>query len=247
MSPQRAGRTLAAAAATALLLATAPTALAAESSISGKINPNKGKPGTPLRLTVNFTTEGDEGVESSTLRQVIVQLPPNAVQNAKFFPVCRAVTINAAKSFRNCPKNSQIGRGSLRADVPMTDVYNVPGTVTFFNGSRKGNRITIHVNALRPVPIYEAFDATLLRTRGRYGYKLIANIPDSLQEISPGWFAQVRRFTSTFNARIKVRGKTRGYIEAKRCPKARRVPIAGSFAFRQGSSTSALGWITCRP
>ncbi len=247
MSPHRAGRTFAAAAATALLLAAAPSAMAASSTIGGKIDPVKGKPGTPLKLSVNFTTEGDPGEKSATLRQVVVQLPPNGVQNAQFFKTCSAAQINAAKSIKACPKGSQVGRGTLKADVPATDVFGVPGTVTFFNGSRNGKRLTIHVRALRPVDINHAFDASLVKTGGRYGYKLTAKIPDILQEISPGWWAQVRRFSSTFNATTTVRGKKRGYIEAKRCPKAGRVPVAGAFDFTEGASTSALGWITCKP
>jgi len=221
--------------------------MAASSSITGRINPDKGRPGTPLRLTVRFTTEGDPGEQSATLRRVIVQLPPNAVQNASLFPTCNAATINAAKSFRRCPKKSLIGRGQLRADVPNAETWNVPAIVTFFNGSRSGNRITVHIFAERPVDIYLAFDATLVRTKGRYGYKLTADIPEELQEIYPTWYPQVRWLESSFNQTIVVRGRKRGYIEAKRCPKSGRVPIAGAFDFRQGSSTSSTGWITCRP
>lgn len=221
--------------------------MAASSSITGKINPDKGKPGTPLRLFVRFTTEGDEGEQSATLSRVVVQLPPNAVQNAKLFPTCTAKEINARKSLKVCPAKSLIGRGRLRADVPNADVFNVPADITFFNGSRSGNRITIHVFAIRPVDISLAFDASLVRTKGRYGYKLTANIPEALQEIYPTWYPQVRWMDSTFNQTIVVKGKKRGYIEAKKCPKSGRVPIAGSFGFRQGSSTSSQGWITCKP
>lgn len=248
MSSYRAGRTLATAAATALLLAAVPTAAtAASSTITGSVVPNKAKVGTPLKLTVRFTTEGDAGPESSTLRKVVVKLPPNATQNARFFPTCNANTINAALSFRKCPAKSLIGRGKLKADVPNADTYNVPGDVTFFNGSRDGKRVTIHIRAIRPVDINLAFDASLVKTRGRYGYTLTANIPEALQEIYPTWYPQVRTFSSTFNQTIKVRGKTRGYIEAKRCPKSGRVPVAGAFDFRQGTSTSSEGWITCKP
>jgi len=247
MSPQRAGRTLAAAGVTALLLATAPAAMATTSSISGSIKPNHGKPGTPIALKVGFTLDPAEGAVPDTLSKVVVNLPPNGVQNAKFFPICTAAQINAAKSFKRCPKGSQVGRGSLRADVTAVPVYNVPGRVTFFNGSKNGKKLTIHIRATNPVDINQAFEASIVRTRGRYGYRLTANIPESLQEIYPSWFAQVRRFESTFDAKRKVKGKMRGYIEAKKCPKSRRVPVAGTFGFRAGGSSSAQSWISCRP
>ncbi len=220
--------------------------MAHTSTIGGKINPDKGKPGTPLRLTVRFTIDPDSGQTPGTLTRIVVQLPPNGVQNAKFFPTCNAAFINSRKSYSKCPKKSFIGKGRLRADIPAIDTPNVPADVTFFNGSRDGKKVTIHVWAIRPARVNLAFDATLVRTRGRYGYKLTAPVPQGLQEISPGWFPAVRTFESTLFQTIKVGGKTRGYIEAKRCPKAHRVPVAGAFNFRDGGSTSSQGWISCR-
>jgi hypothetical protein len=242
MSRTRAGRTLAAAAATALLLAAAPAAQATQSTISGKISPNKGKPGTPLALTIGFTITRENG-ENNTLRKVVLDFPPNAVANGAKFPSCMPAAINARRSFNSCPKGSLIGRGSLVADVPATDVYNVPGKVTLFNGAG-GKSITVHIYAENPVLISQAFTAPLRKTSGRYGYKLTADIPYELQEISDGWFAEVKRFTTTVDA--KWRG--RGYIEAKRCPKGGRAPIAGAFDFlREAAPTSALGFVTCKP
>jgi hypothetical protein len=242
MSRTRAGRTLAAAAAATLLLAAAPAAMATQSTISGKISPNKGKPGTPLALTIGFTITRENG-ENNTLRKVVLDFPPNAVANGAKFPSCMPAVINARRSFNGCPRGSLIGRGSLVADVPAADVFNVPGKVTLFNG-QGGKSITVHIYAENPVLISEAFTAPLKKTGGRYGYKLTANIPPTLQEIADGWFAEVKRFSTTVNA--KWRG--RGYIEAKKCPKNGRAPIAGAFDFlREASPTSALGIITCKP
>lgn len=230
------------AAASTLLLTAAPAALATQSTISGKISPSKARPGKPLALTIGFTITRENG-QNNTLRRAVLQFPPNAVANGKLFPSCSPDVINARRSFAGCPKGSRIGGGSLVADVPATDVYNVPGRVTLFNGAG-GKSITVHIYATNPVEISEAFSAPLVKTGGRYGYKLTADVPDSLQEIADGWFAEVKKFTTT----VKATWRGRGYIEAKKCPKSGRAPIAGAFDFlRESSPTSALGFIKCTP
>ncbi|WP_148260953.1 hypothetical protein [Conexibacter woesei] len=242
------GRILSLAAASALLLATAPAAMAAESGITGKISPNKGPVGTPLDLSIAFTITPAAG-EQPTVAKAVLDFPNNAVHNGKLFPSCTAAQINAKRGrFTSCPKGSQVGKGSLRADVPNADVYNVPGRVTIFNGAG-GKSLTVHIYATNPVLISEAFDAPLVKTSGRYGYRLTANVPDTLQEISDGWFAVLKRFNTTVGATRTVRGRKRGFIEAKRCPSGGRAPIGGSFSFRSGtgSPTSTTGFISCRP
>lgn len=242
------GRILSIAAASALLVATAPPALAAESGITGKISPNKGPVGTPLDLSIGFTIRPAAG-EQPTVSRAVLDFPANAVQNGRLFPSCTAAQINAKRGrFTSCPKGSQIGRGTLRADVPNVPVYNVPGRVTIFNGAG-GKSLTIHIYATNPVLISEAFDAPLVRTRGRYGYRLTANVPRTLQEINDGWFAVLKKFDTTVGATRMVRGRKRGYIEAKRCPRGGRAPIAGTFSFMNNAvaPTSTTGWITCRP
>lgn len=246
---------LAAGAATLLLLAGAPSAMAAKSTFGGSIKPNRGPVGTPLKLTLRFTLDPEPGPNPATLRRVEMRFPPNARVNNRLFPTCAPELINRYLNTKRCPKLSRIGRGVGRADTPNADVYNVPVRFTFFNGPRGG--IVIFVQAENPVVINEAFEARLIRTRGRYGYRLIANVPPTLQVINDApitdptaWFVGLRRFQSTVGITRKVRGKTRGFIEARtRCPRSRRVPIRASFDFLQSvhRRTSSAGWIRCRP
>lgn len=183
-----------------------------------------------------------------TLREVALKFPSNGVLNGKLFPVCTAATINARRGrFTGCPKGSRIGRGTFRADVPNAEVFGVPGTITLFNGEG-GTNVTVHVYATNPVLISEAFDARIVKTTGRYGYGLNVSVPYSLQEIADGWFAELRALTATVGATIAVRGRARGYIEAKRCPPGGSAPIAGTFGFlRESAPASAVGAIRCRP
>ncbi|ADB52060.1 hypothetical protein [Conexibacter woesei] len=229
------------------VLAAASAATAATSAISGKVTPDHGAAGTPLSITIGFTLDPEPAGQSMTLSTSELKLPSNGVLNSRLFPTCNAATINARRGrFTDCPRGSQVGRGSFSADVPAADVFGVPGRVTIFNGG--GTNITVHIYATNPVLISEAFDAQLVRTSGRYGYSMNIRVPDSMQEISDGWFAELRRFTATVGATAVVRGRRRGYVEAKRCPKSGRAPIAATFGFlRESAPTSAVGWISCRP
>lgn len=233
-------------AAAALALA-APTAAATTSSISGTVVPDHARPGTPLAVHLGFRLDPENGAEPATLSRLVLLLPHGARQNASLFPVCTAATINAAKSPHVCPRGSRIGAGTARADVTAVDMFGVPATVTFFNGSRSGERITLWVQVVRPARVSMAIDTTMVKTRGRYGFKVTSALPDSLQEIAPGWFQQMRSFESTLDARRTVGGRVRGYLEATRCPASGRAPIAGTFFFRDGSNSSTQSWVTCRP
>ncbi|MDO8187196.1 hypothetical protein Q5424_09460 [Conexibacter sp. JD483] len=244
MLPIRNNRALVAAAATALLLAAAPSAMAARGSLSGSINPNKGPIGSPINLKIGAKLDADSSdKERGTLTKIELFFPPNARTNGAKFPSCSPDQINATRSFSSCPKGSKIGGGTLRADVPAVPVFNVPGDITIFNG-KGGKSVTINIEAHNPVEIFEAFPATLVKTKGRYGYHLTGNIPSSLQEINDGWFAEVSRFDTSISA--KWRGTP--YIESTTlCPKSLKVPIGGRFSFlRDNAPLSVTSTIACR-
>jgi hypothetical protein len=236
------------ASAAAATLAAAPAAFAqTRATVTGELDPVRSAPGDPLDVTLRFTLDPIGGAEAATVSGVILRLPRGGRINAALFPVCSAETINAALTFRVCPRGSRIGGGTVTVDVSATGVYNVPATVTLFNGSRSGGTVTMHIRALRPVDINQAIEARIVRTRGRYGYEVHADLPENLQEIYPGWFQQTRRFTATLGATRRVRGRTRGYLEATRCPRSGAEPVAGEFIFRDGSTATAENTIRCRP
>lgn len=236
-------------AALALLAGAAPAAaLSPTSSIGGKIQPANARPGRPIKLTIDFRLNPGPGEIPGTLNRAILRFPPNGVVNGRLFPSCAADTINRTRSFRHCPKGSQIGKGTLRGDVPNLDLSNVPGRVTLFNGPG-GRSITVHIYLTNPALITIAFKAPLKRVRGKYGYTMINPVPEGLQNlIPPDSYGALRTLTATVGITRKIRGRTRGYIEAKRCPKGGRVPIAGTFYFNEDNArASTEGFIRCRP
>lgn len=220
-------------AAAAALLAGAPAASATRAAIDAKAMPQNAPPGTPLTLVVRASLSPDLPGQSMTLTTADVRFPDHVTLNRRLFPACRAATINAARGrFTDCPPGSRIGSGSFRADVPAAEVYNVPGRITIFNGGE--GLVTAHVYATNPVLISEAFECRLVRTSGRFGYRLNIEVPYRLQEISEGWFAEVRTLNFTVGAKTRVRGRTRGLIEVERWTDT--VPFAVTFNFLRESA-----------
>ncbi len=81
----------------------------------------------------------------------------------------------------------------------------------------------MHAFATNPVLVGEAFEARLVRTSGRFGYRLNIKIPYRLREISDGWFAELRTVNFAVGAKTRVRGRTRGLIEVEEMDRHRAV------------------------
>ncbi|MDO8184322.1 hypothetical protein Q5424_27455 [Conexibacter sp. JD483] len=221
------------AAAGAALLAAAPAAVATRATVTAKVTPQNAPPGKPLTLAVRATLAPDRPGQSMTLAEADVRFPADVTLNRRLFPVCSAATINAANgSFKRCPAGSRVGSGTFRADVPAADAFNVPGRLTLFNGGE--GEVTVHAFAENPVLVSEAFETRLVRTSGRFGYRLIIQVPYRLQEIAEDWFVELRTISFSAGATTTVRGRTRGLIEAGRWSGV--VPFAASFSFLRESA-----------
>ncbi len=248
----RTGRIAAAAVATTLLVAAAaPVAGAAVgAALEFRVSPNRLPPrpangfGTPIDLTTNMTLTHPAD-SSLRLIRVSVLLPGGvAVPNGKLFPSCSAATLNRARGrLSACPDGSQVGRGiatGTAVDIGVTS----SGRLTFFNGPG-GRSLTLNVSIINPAQINATFSAPIKKISGRYGYSVTFNIPAQLQTILDGPIV-VRRIDATVGATRVIRGVRRGYIEAIRCPRSRRVPAASSFTFDDGTTSRAETEISCR-
>lgn len=221
------------AAAAAVLLAGPSAASATRATVNAKAMPQNAPIGAPLTLVVNASASPDLPGQAMTLTAADVRFPDHVTINRRWFPVCRAATITAARGrFTNCPAGSRIGGGSFRADVPAAGVSDVPGRITIFNGG--DGVVTVHVLSMNPVRVNEAFESRLVRTSGRFGYRLNIEIPYRLQEISPGWFVEMRKLNFSVGAKTMVKGRTRGLIEAERWTDT--MPFAVRFSFLRESA-----------
>ncbi|HMJ01447.1 MAG TPA: hypothetical protein VK506_00820 [Conexibacter sp.] len=200
--------------------------------------------GTPIRLTTNQKLTHPED-SSLRLTRVAVLLPGGvAVPNGRLFPSCTAAALNRARGrLRVCPEGSLVGRGiatGTAVDIGVTS----SGRLTFFNGPG-GRSLTLNVSIINPALINATFTAPIKKISGRYGYSVTFNIPAQLQTILDGPIV-VRRVDATIGATRRVRGVTRGYIEAIRCPASRRVPAEASWTFDDGSVSRDVTEISCR-
>ena len=242
---------VAAAAATMLIAATAPTAGAeVGAELDFRVSPNRiQRPpangfGTPIRLTTNQTLTHPAD-SSLRLTRVSVLLPGGvAVPNGRLFPSCSADVLNRARGrLSACPDGSQVGRGiatGTAVDIGVTS----SGRLTFFNGPG-GRSLTLNVSIINPAQINMTFTAPIKKISGRYGYSVTFTIPAGLQTILDGPIV-VRRIDATIGVTRVIRGVRRGYIEATRCPRSRRVPAEASWFFDDGSISRDQTEITCR-
>ena len=252
MRTLRTGRIVAAAlAATLVVAAAAPTAGAeVGADLEFRVSPNRiqNPPangfGTPINLTTNQTLTHPAD-SSLRLIRVVTLLPGGvAVPNGKFFPSCSADALNRARGRLSvCPRGSLVGRGVAGGTAVDIGVSST-GRLTFFNGPG-GRSLTLNVSIINPALINATFTAPIKKISGRYGYSVTFTIPAQLQTILDGPIV-VRKIDATIGATIMYRGRRRGYIEATRCPRSRRVPAEASWFFDDGSISRDTTEISCR-
>jgi hypothetical protein len=248
MTTHRVARILPAAGAALLLLAaTAPAADAPSATISGTVSPNafgklRNGVGHSLALTLKGRVVQSASESSPILTNMVLSLPTNAVANGRLFPSCTAARLNRGHGRPSaCPRGSQLGGGPATAHVHGIDI-DVTGRLNVWNGPG-GKSVVMQAIFTQPADINISFDAQLIKTSGRYGYRTIINIPSSLRDILPDDQAGLTTFNVTLRATTTqtVKGKKikRGYIEPTSCPKKRDLPMHADFRYLEGTTTSA--------
>lgn len=233
----------AAAAASLLLVATAPAADAPtlKGTLTASATPNKAENppangfGTPVKLKLDVKFQQPAGT-TFVLKSLTYQFPKGAVQNGKIFPSCSVEKLQAARGvLKACPKGSKIGSGVATGTAVALDITST-GAVTIFNGPG-GKSATINVNVIRPAAINATFKAPIKKTKGKFGYTTTVIVPPSLQEILDGPIV-VDRILTNLGATLTINGKKRGYIEAgpKVCPKSGKLPVRGDFNFKDADT-----------
>lgn len=233
-----------AAAACLVLAAAAPAAgPTLVGTLKASVSPNKAQNppangvGTPIKLKIDTKFQQPAGT-TYVLKSLNYQLPGGAsiYTNGKLFPSCSAAKLQAARGvLSKCPKGSKIGSGKATGTAVALDITS-SGALTIFNGPG-GKSLTMNINIIRPAAINATFSAPLKKTKGKYGYKLTVSVPKSLQSILDGPIV-VDRIQATTGATLTIKGKKRGYIEAKAnaCPKSGKLPIRGNFFFEDANT-----------
>lgn len=230
-----------------LLAAAAPAADAPSGTIRGSVSPNafgklRNGVGHSLALHLQGAVVRNPSESSPILTNMVLSLPTNAIANGRLFPSCTAARLNAGHGRPSvCPKGALLGGGPALAYVHGLGI-SVTGRLNVYNGPR-GKSVVMQAVFTQPADINVSFDAPLIKTSGRYGYRTLINIPSTLRDILPDDQAALTSFNVTLRGTTTttVKGKKvkRGYIEPTRCPKNRNLPLHADYRYLNGSSTSA--------
>lgn len=208
--------------------------------VSIKLSSNKAgtakKPRNVGKLTVVTTTTptAAEAGKFAT-KTATIFFDKNFVFNPKAFKTCSPsqVTSDASK----CPKGSKIGTGSASAIVGASPTP-LGLTVTPYNGPNGSLSLLVRAPG---TAINGALVGKLKNAGGGYGKKLVVTIPSGLQQVAPGVFATLTRFTTN------VGGVSNGkpYVALKGCTGGK-LKIKGVFNFTDGTSKTATASTRCR-
>lgn len=210
-----------------------PVATLAGSAQLTQLSPTSGGVARAARFHVVATFSTDTpGAQPFTIQRAEIFFPDHAGTNGRLFPSCDARRIERQHgNLAHCPKGSQIGTGTVRAQAIELGIT-ATGTVTIFN-SHDGRDITFNIRVTSPALIDHSIDAPLTQLHGRYGEKLTIVDPHSLQEIISGVFVSVERMDVTIGAAVVSHGVAYSYMRARTCP---RWPMHGVFDFKDWST-----------
>ncbi len=231
------------AAVTALSVAAAP-AMAAMNSKQGlraSVSPSKAgtsKKPANIKLTVNPFVTLDASDAAFATTKAIVYLDKNLVFNLTKFKACSSSKVLANE--KSCASGSKVGSGSAQGKA-LGITENL--TITAFNAGSKG--LNLLVVGAAPLTIRSVLEGKLQGASGKYGKKLVVDIPPDLQQPAPGAFATLTDFKVVISGKAKIKGKTTSYVQLKGCPSDKKLNFSGDFTFTNGEQQSAATTVAC--
>jgi hypothetical protein len=205
----------------------------------------------PLGLTVDVHFSTDvPGSDPGTITRANVFFSHGPRVNGALFPSCDPHKLQHAHGMPSaCPRGSRLGTGSALGTSPQFHGVLAHLAVTLYNGPG-GRSILFWFHSSIPITIDGMINAPLRAIHDhKWAYQLSLAVPRGLQVLGPGIYASLLRFTTHVGGSVRVRehGRTvrRSYIEALACPPGALVPLRSVFDFRDHSSTTANGYITC--
>ncbi|MGN6258783.1 MAG: hypothetical protein ACTHN3_13725 [Solirubrobacterales bacterium] len=218
-------------------------------SIDSLIKPKKlsKKELTPATLsvtTLTTSTTDPSGVPSPAIHATI-DFDRNAVLYTKGLPTCNPSQVQSKsteEAERICGK-AKIGSGHAIAYLRSGRVYEVPQTVTAFNGTPKGGKPTVilHTYGTTPLQAVLVLVGTVSNyNKEGYGPRLDLEIP-----LIAGGTGALKEFQVTINKKWSYKGQQRSFISAK-CPNSKKLKARGKFTFRDGESLTAYSKQTCK-
>jgi hypothetical protein len=200
-----------------------------------------------LNLTVDVRFASDApGGDPGTVASATILFPHGPRVNSRLFPSCDPRKLERLRgSRRACPRGSRIGSGSALGTSPQLHGVTEPLRIDVYNGPH-GRSVLFYLFGANPISISGMLNAPLQAIRShQWAYRLTIKVPHSLQEVGPGIFASLLRFTTRVGATVRVHGVRHGYIEVLACPPGALVPVHGAFGFLDRSTADAGGYLAC--
>lgn len=151
------------------------------------------------------------------LRKIVLRLNRHGRMDTAGLPRCRLDLIQPARTedaLRACG-SSLVGSGSFQADVALPDQSPYPsnGRILAFNGRLDGRPVIyVHIYGPEPLPISNVLTFELRKDNGRFGRKLVAELP----RVAADW-GFVSGLDLTLQRTYRRDGRVRSYLSAL-CP-----------------------------
>jgi len=199
----------------------------------------------PAKVVLDVTT-GTSAVnpaQSGTFAatQAIISLDKNLKFNntkkikGKVWPSCTKVKVVA----NTCPKGSKIGTGSAKAEVGEGGGIKPEFKITAYNGE---GGLILQLKGQGGFSDQEKILVGKLKNAtGKYGKKLVVDIPLEVQQPVPGLKATL----TEFKTKISATYKGVNYVESVGCT-AKKYNFSGTFKFDDGDTKTAVATSKCR-
>jgi hypothetical protein len=209
-----------------------------------KLSKTKFTPGTLEVTTLTTSTTDPSGVPSPAIHAVI-DFDRNARLYTKGLPTCDAAKLQSQSTEvaeQVCGK-AKIGTGHAIAYLRSSKVYEVPQTVTAFNGVPKGGKpvVLLHTYGTTPLQVSLVLEGTVSNyNKEGYGPRLDLNVP-----LLAGGTGALKEFNVKIDKKWSFKGEKRSFISAK-CTGSKKLKARGTFTYRDGEALTAYSKQSCK-
>ncbi|HEU5253557.1 MAG TPA: hypothetical protein VFU16_09570 [Solirubrobacterales bacterium] len=201
-------------------------------------------PGSLEVTTLTTSTTDPDGVPSPALHATI-DFDRNLSLYTKGLPKCDTAKLQnqSTEVAEQVCGSAKIGSGSAIAYLRGGKVYEVPQTVTAFNGIPKGGKPTVilHTYGTAPLQVSLVLEGTVSNYgKEGYGPRLDLEIP----KIAGGTGA-LKEFNVKIDRKWRFKGVKRSFISGK-CPNSRKLKARGTFTYLDGVSLTATSKQSCQ-
>lgn len=197
---------------------------------------------SPIKLNVSGNLKTADGTHPAALREVVVDFDKNAANDVTGLPVCtqaKLVATDTTTAKKQCgPSIVGEGKTEVKVEFPEQKPFSARGPLVFFNGGKKGGKITLFIHAYVAVPAPTALITTVTITKqrsGRYGLHTVSKVP-----VIAGGSGSVTMFEFTVNKKLTK------YAQAK-CPDGHLNARVTKALFDDGTIGSGTFVRSCTP